>query len=180
MVLKMTGANAGDASTLFASFPLIQGGVTGPVTTPSVMMIQGTSDGLVRLPLDELDRLVRPLAKQLRTELIQAGLSAEPEDLHLARIGTYIYDNSFELTEGAGIRDQVANNSLALIYVDRPGAIKGTLSIHESESGDEIFYLFDLKMPAAGIHWVRFKTVDSKHTKVVIDDTPGTLVLSEN
>lgn len=174
-VVNVTPATLGGPGPFIAVFPVIQGAVNGAVNSPAIVTVQIPADGRLSLPLGELEHRIRPLAKTLQPQLVQAGLSALPEDLRLARVGTFVYDGSSELTEGAGILDQANGDSLVLIYADRAGTITGTLPI--GDPGEETQYVFELKIPAAGMHWVRFHATDATHEHMIIDDAPARTIL---
>jgi hypothetical protein len=172
--LKVTGGCAEDCSRLFAYFPVVQGDVMGSPSTPSVLAVQASANGLITVPLGELARKVRPFAKRFQARLPGARLSAQPAGLRIARVGTFFYDNNFEITSGGGFRDPANNDYFTLIYADRSGTVKGLLPVKDEQI---TAYTYDLDIPSAGLHWLRISQSDPTHAIVKVDDHPPALTM---
>ena len=157
----------------FASFPLIQGSLTGRTTTSPVLYLPISFGSLVPLPSDELAALIKPLATAPSDQMKADGLVVIPATTKLARVGTFLVKREEdEIDIGAGFLDTKTRDTLFLVYFSEESEVHGTVSAGGAEINVEI------RLPRAGLHWLRIvKTTPTVwHIEVANEDTPISLV----
>lgn len=71
------------------------------------------------------------------------------DDAELARVGTFFASRTFPYGDGAGIFDLESEETLILMFVDRPCEISGMIVF------DGMTIMHDLEFSVPGFHWVR-------------------------
>jgi hypothetical protein len=150
---------------LYVSLHMIPGSLAGmPLLKKPVLIRTRLGDDFV-LPLAELQRIVDPLAEPANTSMRASGIAITPADTRLLRIGTF-FQADFPTKEllGAGFVDMVRHQSVALAYFDRACSIVG--DVHEGD----LVISFSLKIPNAGLYWLRSDNTNPKHWQTKLEE----------
>ena len=129
-------------------FPYVSGAIFGTTSDTPIYIVQ--VDKQLNFSLDltgkesEIDKVAAPLTE----EWIGVGLSAEPTDTRITRIGTFPYSSTIESIDVGGFIDPESRNTMILVYVDRACEIKGEVDIGREH------YSHQLMFPGKGFHWI--------------------------
>ena len=157
----------------FASFPLIQGSLAGRTTTSPILYLPIRFGYSAPFPTDELAALAKPLATAPSDQMKSDGLIVTPATAKLARIGTFfVKRKEDEINVGAGFLDTKTREAIFLVYFSEKSEVHGAIST----GGIEINV--DVRLPGAGLHWLRVvKTTPTVwHVEVANEHTPISLV----
>lgn len=129
--------------------PLIRGALFGTPNTPDVVVFSTNESGQLPVQFESIERAASKLAAKVDPELVNLGLSVEPESTRLARVATFAVDapsgRGYEVT---GFVDTDASRFVVLVYFDRPCRISGTIMVGDVAASH------DLVVPGAGLYWM--------------------------
>lgn len=133
-------------------FPYIPGQLFGTPGSDLLFTVLLTPDDTLQLDLSRALPGLQAGVDTLQATGETAGLSARPARTRFARIGTFPFDAKTREPLGAGgFIDGETREHLLLTYFDRPCVLSGTLVI------DGAAYVHDIRIPAAGFHWLRIR-----------------------
>jgi len=143
-------------------FPLVPAGIFGVPRSRSLFFVQADDDLHFTLDLQEnlssVESAARPLSRKWRSR----GLTIEPANTRLARLGTFPYHaDTHRSLGGGGFINPVNRDTLILLYVDRPCEIRGQFTIEEEQ------FAHDLAFDRAGFHWIRISSPGPDKFKLV-------------
>lgn len=154
---------------LYVSLRAIPGSLAGMPLLTKPMLIRTRLGDDFALPLADLQSMI-DLAEPANASMRASGLVITPSDTRLLRIGTFFQaDISPKELLGAGFVDTVKHQNVVLAYFDRACSIAG--NVHEGD----LVISFSLKIPNAGLYWLRSDNTDPKHWQIELEDPNTTL-----
>lgn len=130
-------------------FPYISGAIFGTPSAAPAYITRVDEDLNFSLHLSEKIIEIDNAATPLTDEWIQLGLTAEPAQTRVTRIGTFPYSYASAKMIGAGgFINPASRNTMILVYVDRPCEITGEVTL------DNMHYSHDLIFSQKGFHWI--------------------------
>jgi hypothetical protein len=129
-------------------FPYVSGAIFGNTSDTPVYIVQVDRQLNFSLNLSEKMAEIDKTATSLTEEWLSVGLTVEPGDTRISRIGTFPYSSTNESIGVGGFIDPVSRNTMILVYVDRACEIKGEVDIGREH------YSHHLKFSGKGFHWI--------------------------
>jgi len=129
--------------------PYVTGSIFGTTSPAPVYIVPVDSQLNFSLDLtekiDEIDKAAAPLTEEWRS----IGLTVEPANTRIIRIGTFPYSFVTEDSIGVGgFIDPVSRNTMILVYVNRACEIKGEVDLGREH------YSHHLIFSGKGFHWI--------------------------
>ncbi|MEM7081914.1 MAG: hypothetical protein AAF465_04215 [Pseudomonadota bacterium] len=161
------------------SFDEVYQGVVPPQKVAVLPVVPGALVGVptknidLNGPIDDQDVLKLSLAAavdrarsasipKLESPLT-SGMLITPSDTRFARMGSFLFDAvSGEQLGGAGFIDIASQHFLLLTYFDQSCIITG-----ESRYPNGTVWRYNVKIPAAGFHWIEIDTTSSSYVSVL-------------
>jgi len=155
---------------LYVSLLPIPGALAGMPRLENPILIRTRLGDDFVLPIADLRTMVEPLAAPANDFMRANGVVVTPSDTRLLRIGTF-FQADFPATKllGAGLIDTVRHQNVVLAYFDRACSVEG--DVH---NGDLVIS-FSLKIPDAGLYWLRSDDTDPQHVQTKLEDSNTTL-----
>jgi hypothetical protein len=147
---------SGNPLAVSYTFPIIQGGISGPPHGTQAWMIADENRMTFELDLGRLAGATSGSAAPLTPEAHESGLRIEPQNTRLFRVGTFVTDSGTGRTIAGevGFRDSMDGLGLILLFVDRPCVITGAVD----STGEKA--RLDINFQSAGFHWASYQTAD--------------------
>lgn len=130
----------------------IAGSIWGHPQTADILVVPAQMGASLSLDRDRLLEAGSRLASAVAPDASQAGLQVEPRNVRFGRFGTRVSESGSNRSSGAtGFLEKQSREFLALLYVDGPCLISGTVQIGDAEGRLRI------AMDKAGLHWISIK-----------------------
>lgn len=133
---------------------VIEGSIWGPPGKEENLAERVEVGSVVSLDTGRLLQMGSRYASTVSADTSNVELVVSPREMRFARLGTFAVKPLTNRPIGSGsFLDKQSRDFLALLYVDRPGLISGTLRAGNIEG--KVLVSID----KAGLHWVRMKEV---------------------
>ncbi|QBK05019.1 hypothetical protein DW355_09775 [Hylemonella gracilis] len=133
---------------------VIEGAIWGPPGKEENLLEQVEVGSVVSLDMGRLLQIGSRYASTVTADASNADLVVAPRDMRFARLGTFPAKPLTNQSIGSGsFLDKQSRDFLALLYVDRPGLISGTLRAGNVEGKVHV------SIDKAGLHWIKMKEV---------------------
>ena len=152
---------------LFLAFPLISGSFFGNPNEKDYFRPSFDNNGVISIDLLGNYGEVQNIAKQFS----QAGLTADPATVKVARVATFAVDRITMTDLGlTGWKDNETKEFLILVYFSEKTHIKGVI---KSKLGNN---LVDVKIKGEGFYWLK-RRQNGKSTWIVETSQPPKKIL---
>lgn len=133
---------------------IIQGAIWGNPVKQENLVEPVEVGSVVSLDKERLFQMGSRYASTVAADGVNAALAVEPRDMRVARLGSIPVRPLTNRSIGSGsFLDKQSRDFLALLYVDRPGFISGTMRSGNVEGKVHV------TLDKAGLHWIKMKEV---------------------